>query len=75
MARVQQQWLARSPALQADSSPGEPQGKPLVPQLHPTLCDPVDGRLPGSSVRGILQTRIPEWVASPFSRRAPQPRD
>ena len=32
------------------------------------LCDPTDCRLPGSSVHGILQVRILEWVAMPFSR-------
>ena len=31
------------------------------------LCDPIDGSPPGSSVPGILQARIPEWVASSFS--------
>ena len=39
------------------------------------LCDPIDYRLPGSSVHGILQTRILEWVAVPFSRGSSQPRD
>ena len=34
----------------------------------PTLCDPIDCILPGSSVHGILQARILEWVAVPFSR-------
>ena len=38
-----------------------------VAQLCPTLCDPVDCSLPGSSVHGILQARILEWVAIPFS--------
>ena len=33
----------------------------------PTLCDPIDGRPPGSSVLGILQARILEWVAISFS--------
>ena len=33
-----------------------------------TLCDPMDCSLPGSSVLGILQTRILGWVASSFSR-------
>ena len=33
-----------------------------------TLCDPMDCSLPGSSVHGILQTRILEWAAIPFSR-------
>ena len=36
-------------------------------QLCPILCDPVDGSLPGSSVPGILQARILEWVAISFS--------
>ena len=36
--------------------------------LCPTLCDPMDCSLPVSSVRGVLQTRILEWVAIPFSR-------
>ena len=38
-------------------------------------CDPVDGGLPASSVHGILQARILEWVASSFSRGSSQPRD
>ena len=33
-----------------------------------TLRDPMDWGPLGSSVRGILQTRIPEWIAMPFSR-------
>ena len=33
-----------------------------------TLCDPVDGSPPGSSIPGILQARTLEWVASAFSR-------
>ena len=33
-----------------------------------TLCDPMDFNLPGSSVHGILQARILEWVAMPSSR-------
>ena len=41
--------------------------KVLVAQSHLTLCDCSP---PGSSVHGILQARILEWVAIPFSRRA-----
>ena len=41
----------------------------------PTLCDPIDCSLPGSSVHGILQARILEWVAIPFSGGSFQPRD
>ena len=39
----------------------------LVAQSCPTVCNPMDYSLPGSSVREILQARIPEWVAIPFS--------
>ena len=41
-----------------------------VAQLCPTLCNPMD-----CTVHGILQARILEWVAFPFSRRSSQPRD
>ena len=46
-----------------------------VTQSCPTLCDPVDCSLPGSSVHGILQTRILEWIAISFSRGSSRPRD
>ena len=46
-----------------------------VAQSSPTLCDPMDSRLPGFSVHGILQARILEWVAISFSRGSSQPRD
>ena len=42
----------------------------LVTQSCPTHCDPVNCSLPGSSVRGILQVRIPHWVAIPFPIRS-----
>ena len=42
--------------------------KVLVFQLCQTLCDPVDCRLPGSSVHGIFHARIPEWIVILFSR-------
>ena len=44
-------------------------------QLYLALCDPVDCNLPGSSVLGILQTRILEWVAISSTRGSSQPRD
>ena len=40
-------------------------------QLCPTLCDPMDCSLPGSSVCGILQARILEWVVMPSFRILP----
>ena len=49
--------------------------KAKVSQLYPTLCDPMDRSLPGSSVHGILQARILKWVAVPFSRGSSQPRN
>ena len=42
--------------------------KVLVPQSYPVLCDPVDCSPPSFSGHGILQARILEWVAVPFSR-------
>ena len=50
-------------------------GGGLVAQSCPTLCNPMDCSPPGSSLHGILQARILEWVAMPFSRRSSQPRD
>ena len=40
-----------------------------------TLCNPMDYSLPGSSVHGVLQARILEWLAVPFSKGSSQPRD
>ena len=60
---------------------------PLIRELDPMcssevqslsrvqLCDPVDCSLPGSSVHGILQARILEWVAISFSKGCSWPRD
>ena len=42
-------------------------------QWCPTLCDPMDCSPPGSSVHGILQAKILEWVAMPSSRDLPNP--
>ena len=67
-----------SPALEADSLPLSHQGTPvlisylfythvLVAQSCPTLYDRMDCSPPGSSVRGILQAKVPEWIAMPFS--------
>ena len=47
----------------------------LLLQLCPTLCEPMDYSPPGSSVHGILQARILEWVAMPSPRGSSQPRD
>ena len=80
-------WPGMEPCLsyvlhwQVGSLPLAPPGKPytaqsvLVAQSCPTLCDPMDCSLPASSVHVILQARIPEWVAIPFSRGSSWPRD
>ena len=61
-----------SPALQVDSLPLNHGGSPKVKvaQLCLTLCDPMD-----YTVHSILQARILEWVAIPFSRGSSQLRD
>ena len=46
-----------------------------VAKLCPTLCDPMDRSLPGSSVHGIFQAVVLEWMAISFSRGSSQPRD
>ena len=46
-----------------------------VAQSCLTLCNPLDCSPPGSSVHGMLQARILEWVAMPSSRGSSQPRD
>ena len=56
-----------------DFSPELPSQKTLieseseVAQSYPTLCDPMDCSLPGSSVHGIFQARVLEWGAIAFS--------
>ena len=47
---------------------GESESETEVTQSCPTLCDPMDCSPPGSSVHGILQARMLEWVAISFSR-------
>ena len=49
--------------------------KVSVAQSCLTLCNPMDSSLPGSSVHGILQTRILEWGAIPFFRVSSRPRN
>ena len=44
-------------------------------QLCLAIWDPMDYSPPGSSVHGILQARILEWIAIPFSRRSSRSRD
>ena len=54
---------------------GKQRRKVKVAQLCPTLYDPMDCGQAGSSVHGILQARILEWVDMPFSRGSSQSGD
>ena len=85
-ASTQSQQILRQPRFRCSEA-----GKPLRAQFNVvsiayevcaqsfqtrlTLCDPIDCSPPGSSVSGILQARILEWVAVPSSRGPSQPRD
>ena len=51
----------------------EHRGAVLVAQSSPTLCGPMDCSPPGSSVHGVLQATILEWVSMPFSRGSSRP--
>ena len=44
-------------------------------QWGPSLCNPMDYSLPGSSVLGILQATVLEWIAMPASKRSSPLRD
>ena len=57
-------WISRTSCVHA-----------MLIQLCPTLCDPMDGSPPVSSVHGILQARILEWIAMPSSGGSSWPRD
>ena len=50
-----------------------PKAQVLVDQSCPTLCNPTNYSLPGSSVHGILQARILEWVAIAKAEKPPFP--
>ena len=57
-------------------SPGDSDGKESeVAQSHLTFCNPMDCSLPGSSVHGIFQAWVLQWVAISFSRGSSWPRD
>ena len=62
-------WMQPSPPLPEGLKWSE------VAQSCPSLCDPMCGSLPVSSVHGIFQARVLEWGAIAFSRGSSQPRD
>ena len=71
--RSKEGWYCHSESISEKEI--EKKVKMIVAHSCPTLCDPVAGILPGSSVHGILQASILEWVANPFSRGSSWPRD
>ena len=61
--------LGEQPDKTSSHSPERRKGETVSGSVvSDAMCDPVDSSLPGSSVHGILQSRILEWVAIPFSR-------
>ena len=66
-----------SPIMQVDSltSWATTEAQSEVIQSCPTLCNPMDYSLPGSSVHGILQAIVLEWVGISFFRASSLPRD
>ena len=69
---IRQLWLGYAVAI---NGPENLESESEVAQLCPTVCNPMDCSLLGSSVRGFFQARILEWVAISFSRRSSQYRD
>ena len=68
---VPSSWSIRLPSL-----PNSPEWKKSeVAQSCQTLCNPMDCSLSGSSVYGIFQARVLEWIAISFSRGSSQPRN
>ena len=68
-------WLRHQPVWEAGSPCLIPTPLAGCTELSRTLCDPMDCSRPGSSVHGILQARILEWVVMPSSRESSQPRE
>ena len=58
----------RKETCQTDIIPGSDMLRAKLVQSCLTLCDPMDCSLPGSSVHGIFQARIMEWIGSPLKR-------
>ena len=77
--RIALEWRHSDPDLgekrMEGAGPVTTESENEVPHSHPTLCDPMDHSLPGSSVHGIFQARILEWVSVSFSRGSSRPRD
>ena len=73
--RVSEVWLFSLRSVQLNMEERKWRSESEVAQSCPTLCDPIDYSLPRSSIHGISQARILEWVAIPFSRGSSWLRD
>ena len=62
---LQQQWDDRQPRCPSADKWIRNQWASKVAQSCPTLCDPMDSSLPGSSMYGIFQARVLEWLPFP----------
>ena len=72
--RIRPKWVMHLILLRKPCIFAKAKVKVLVAHLCPTLCNPMDCSPPGSFIQGILQARILEWVAIPFSRGSSRPR-
>ena len=68
-------WILLLPLANRWENDYDSESESEVSQLCPTLCDPMDRSIPGSSIHGIFQARVLEWVAVSFSRGYSRPRN
>ena len=67
--------MQRADSLEKTLMLGKTDSDSEVTQSCPTLCDPMNCSLPGSSTHRIFQARVLEWVAISLSKGSSQPRD
>ena len=66
-------WAFTAQRVALSVSVSESESENEVAQSCPILCDPMDCSLPGSSIHGVFQARILEWVVISFSSRSSRP--
>ena len=62
-------YLSKTEVFKLYCASFESESESEIAQLCPTLCDPMDCSLPGSSIHGIFQARVLEWGAISFSKK------
>ena len=75
LQRVEHNWATEQQQQKENSNYNSEVKWSEVAQSCPTLCDPMDCSLSGSSVHGIFQARVLEWIAISFSRGSSRPRN